>query len=195
MQLAFSCQLTKSLASILESIMDGTDNGLLKINKTSTIITAIDSQRQSMHVCTFLASAFAVYECPQEAYTFHIDVVKLFKLLRQEGGSLVLAQRGTELLATVLTNTHKQVVISSRTDKTIYLRGDVIDFRNWNSFLLNSNEAGMLVLELSTGGTFTKIELSPNALPWQGTAECTADPFEGMVSETKKHGKGSPPRC
>jgi hypothetical protein len=174
MQVVFPVHQTKTLSKVLESFIDGADTAFMKFQPDRTVLTSIDSQRRSMHTCTFLPSAFTLYTIPIVIRNHRINVTKLLKVLQSDRLMLVLSLCESQLVAaTVKTvaETPQYTVITDSTDDTVYLQVQDIHYKDWDSFYINSLEFSTQVLELSTGGTCTEVAFSPSSLEWKTQCE------------------------
>ena len=170
MHVVFPVHQTKTLTKILESTIDGSDTAFLKFQPDKTILTSIDTERRSMHTCTFLPSAFTFYEIPTVIRNHRFNVTKLLKVLQSDRRILVLTLKDCQLVAGTLktvADIPTFTVISDPTDDTVYLQAQQIHYQDWDSFYIHSLEFSTQVLELSTGGSVTVVTFAPSSLEWK----------------------------
>ena len=167
MHVVFPVPQTKLLTKLLESILDGSDTAFIKMQPDKLIISSIDTQRRGMHTCTFLQSVFTVYTVSTGGQKHRFSVTKLLKMLQSDRRILSLSLCDSQLGAATLKNAAdapKYTVITDKTDNTLYLQTLDIQYSAWDCFDIHSLELSTQVLELSTGGSYTQVALSPTSL-------------------------------
>lgn len=163
MLLVLTTKTQASMTKYLETLLEGAERALIRIDTDSTEIVCTDAQRQTSYSATFAPTAFYSYQV-QNAVSGWFSIQKLQRLLQRQdkGRAALVVQNGALMVTTVRSAgapNGKPQRFATATPST--LRPSPVDPRCWDLIRIDSTVLGAWVLELATGGGTTSVTISP----------------------------------